>query len=291
MKNTSSDSSAIKFSIKVYQTLLLAYPARFRGEYGSHLVQVFGDCCLRAFRQSGMNGMMRLWTTTLLDLGRSMFAEHLAHIYQEAGMTNTKFVRLSGWALMAGVAALLPWMITLMLGGTLYSNSWAVLDNLGLFGLLYGPILLVLGMLGLRARYGRLFGALGQGILMAGALGGCGLVVLILYNLKYTLEDINVGIGIMMTCLVVLFLSLLLFGMLTLTHKPLSRGNGLPLAAGLALPMFMKIYGVLTGIRFWVENPFFLLLSIIGFVVMAAALIRFGYIVQADEAHLTPTYS
>jgi hypothetical protein len=43
------------FSLKAYQVLLATYPAKFRQEYGSHMVQVFRDCCLRAIRQSGPN--------------------------------------------------------------------------------------------------------------------------------------------------------------------------------------------------------------------------------------------
>lgn len=290
MKNDLSDISVIALSVRLYQALLIVYPTRFRKEYGSLMLQVFGDCCLRAFRQNGINGMIELWAVTILDLVRSAIAEHL---HKETVMTKPKFMRFSAWALMVGVTAYLPWFIYAMLAGTRFDpdvNGWYILNDLVVFGLVYGCILLPLGLLGLRERYGSQVGVLGRGILMAGALGGVGLGILFFYEMKYSLgEDIYRVYVIYLTGLILPFVSLLLFGMLTLRYKPLSRGNGLPLTAGLIAPVFIKLYGLLAGIRFLVEDTFFVFLSILGFIVMSVALIRFGYISQVDEAQITGT--
>jgi hypothetical protein len=286
MISQSKDVPMIVFSVKFYEWLLVAYPARFRKEYGSQMVDVFRDCCLRAFRQGGMNGMTSLWAVTFLDLIRSLITEYL---HKETSMTRPKFIRLSGWALMTGAVAFLPFLITVMLVSTRYNPiplGLYLLENIASFGFIYGSILLPIGMLGLRARYGGQMGELGKGILLAGALGGGMLVATMLYGMKYSTEDLYLFWGTL-TGLVLQFLSLLLFGVLALVRKPLPSGNSLPLTAGLVLPMFVKLYDVMARVRFPAENPYFVLLSVIGFIIMTIALIRLGYILQASEPYET----
>jgi hypothetical protein len=285
MIGQSKDVPMIVFSVKFYEWLLVAYPARFRKEYGSQMVEVFRDCCLRAFRQGGMNGMTSLWAVTLLDLIRSLITEYL---HKETSMTRPKFIRLSGWALMTGAAAFLPFLIMVMLVATRYNPiplGWYVLELMADFGLLYGSILLPIGMLGLRARYGREVGELGKGILLAGALGGGTLFSIMLFGMKYVPEDLYLFAEIFVIGLCLQFLGLLLFGALALVRKPLPRGNSLPLTAGLVLPMFVKLYDVMARVRFPADNPYFILLSVIGFIIMTIALIRLGYILQASEPY------
>jgi len=285
MIGQSKDVPMIVFSVKFYEWLLVAYPARFRKEYGSQMVEVFRDCCLRAFRQGGMNGMTSLWAITLLDLIRSLITEYL---HKETSMTRPKFIRLSGWALMTGAAAFLPFLITSMLWATRYESivvGWYGLDLMASFGLIYGSILLPIGMLGLRARYGTEVGELGKGILLAGALGGGILVSIWLYSMKYPPEDFYLIWGLFIVSLALQFLSLLLFGAVALVRKPLPRGNGLPLTAGLVLPLFVKLYDVMARVRFPADNLYFLQLSLIGFIIMTIALIRLGYILQASESY------
>ena len=284
MIGQSKDVPMIVFSVKFYEWLLVAYPARFRKEYGSQMVEVFRDCCLRAFRQGGMNGMTRLWAVTLIDLIRSLITEYL---HKETSMSRPKFIRLSGWALMTGAVAFLPFLVMSMLAATRYNpipRGWYVLELMADFGLLYGSILLPIGMLGLRARYGEQMGELGRGILLAGALGGGILVVTIPYGMKYSTDDFYLFGGVL-TGLALQFLSLLLFGALALVRKPLPRGNGLPLAAGFSAPLFIKLSAIMMQVRFFVENPIFIIVSALGFIFMTIALIRLGYILQAPEPY------
>ena len=73
MSTRRAEPPIIALSVRVYQALMLAYPTTFQQEYGSHMAHVFRDCCLRAFRQGGANGMARLWLFTLLDFIHSIF--------------------------------------------------------------------------------------------------------------------------------------------------------------------------------------------------------------------------
>ena len=66
----------VVLSVKVYQTLLVAYPTAFRQEYGPQMTEVFRDCCLRAFKHSGRKGIVKLWAITLIDLIQSLVTEH-----------------------------------------------------------------------------------------------------------------------------------------------------------------------------------------------------------------------
>jgi hypothetical protein len=76
MINKSTNSPIVAVSVKIYQALLAVYPIAFQQEYGLQMVQTFQDCCLRAVRQGGTNGILRLWAITLLDFIQSVISEH-----------------------------------------------------------------------------------------------------------------------------------------------------------------------------------------------------------------------
>jgi len=99
MIRKSQDITSVVFSVRVYQLLLNAYPTKFQQEYGSQMVQVFQDCCLRALRQGGTNGMVKLWAITLLDLIQSIVSEHM---HKETDMSKSQLIRFSGWAFILG---------------------------------------------------------------------------------------------------------------------------------------------------------------------------------------------
>lgn len=63
---------------KLFQLLLLAYPAEFRRDYGPHMTQLFRDC-YRAERKQPA----RFWLATLLDLIRAAPKEHLDRLGKE----------------------------------------------------------------------------------------------------------------------------------------------------------------------------------------------------------------
>ena len=297
MKNSISDIPIISFSVKVYQILLLAYPTRFRDEYSSEMLQVFRDSCLRTFQQNRWGGMTRLWALTLLDLMRSLVAEHL-----HTSMHNpAPFVSFSGWALMLGAVTLLPWLITATMQEAplcALPHGWYVLNNISVFGFFYGLILISIGMIGLRMRFGKLVGPLGKSALLTAAFGAATPVFIsIVVGIVEVLPKDYFSLGepvisyLTQSALIggslLLFLSLLLFGILTLIRRPFSQGNGLPLVVGLVLPLLLKEYGNFVGIRFFSENPVFLLISVLGLIMTTVALMWLGYILQADEPPTT----
>lgn len=239
MINEPMDIPIIKFSVKVYQVLLAAYPTKFRQEYGSHMLQVFRDCCLRAFRQSGTNGMLRLWTITLFDLLRSLIEEHLQ---KETFMTKSKIIRMSGWSLMLGAVTFFLFTLGALVESNFYDPYMRlkvfVFYNTGLvLGIWISSILLAVGILGLRVRYGEEVGFAGKGFLLIGAIVGPAIGLLgVLGSVE---KVINWAEFLLYAGNVVLLACLTIFGISVLRVKPLPRWNGLPFIAGLWFPVLL----------------------------------------------------
>jgi Domain of unknown function (DUF1835) len=78
----SSSKRIIALSEGVYRWLLVAYPAAFRRQYGLQMMQVFLDCCCKAYERNGTRGVLRLWVSTLGDLVTTAIAEHVSMIMQ-----------------------------------------------------------------------------------------------------------------------------------------------------------------------------------------------------------------
>jgi len=158
------ENPIVTISVNVYRTLLIAYPTKFQQEYGSHMSQVFRDCCLRSFRQNGKSGMLNLWAITLFDLLRSSIEEHLQ---KETFMTKSKFIRLSGWSLMLGAVTFFLFIMSTYLDSKIgigipfkFRRSFA--DFGFLLSVWVTPILMGVGLLGLRTRYGEEVGIFGK---------------------------------------------------------------------------------------------------------------------------------
>lgn len=204
------DISLVSLSVKVYRLFLVAYPAKFKQEYGPHMLQVFGDYCTHVFHQNGSKGMIRLWAITLFDLFQSLIEEHLQ---KETEMTKSKFIKLSGWAFIVGSFAFL----------TILSGSIA--------GSMIGSILLAIGMLGLRARYGESVGSFGRNFLLIGVVG-----MILAYAAVPIFREVESLYILPYAGPAVLLLGLTMFGLVTLVKKPLSHANWLPLFAGIWYP-------------------------------------------------------
>ena len=128
-------------------------------------------------------------------------------------MTSSKFIKLSGWAFVVG------------------SFAFISILNGSIPGSVISSILLAIGMLGLRARYGEAVGSLGTNILLISIVAMVAAYVVSpifqnnesLYLLRY------LGLGILLT-------GLSLFGLVALVRKPLPHVNWLPLFAGIGFP-------------------------------------------------------
>jgi hypothetical protein len=222
MNTRRAEPPIIAFSVRAYQALLLAYPTTFRQEYGSHMAEVFRDCCLRAFRKGGPNGMARLWLLTLLDLIHSVLEQHLQ---KETFMSKSHAIKLSGWAFMLasfGFIAILN-------------------DSASRIALVISSILLLVGMLGLRAGYADRVGGFGRTMLLLGVLGMVLAFVSggVLYQLQPEIQIGNARIEtwyLLYAGPAIGLLGLALYGLAALRRKPMAGLNWLPVAAGVWYP-------------------------------------------------------
>ena len=286
MTNKPADPLIIVFSVKTYKVLLAAYPAKFRNEYGPHMAQVFLDCCLRAFRQNGTIGMLGLWALTLFDFLRSLIEEYLQ---KETFMTKTKFIRLSGWTLMLGAITFFVSTLSALVESNFYDPYMRlnifVFYNTGLvLALWISTILLAVGELGLRERYGAQVGFSGKSFLLIGAIAGpaigflgvIGAVAKVIMWAEFLLYAGNV---VLLACLTI-------FGISVLRTKPLPRWNGLPLIAGLWFPMLLPSMMLANANG----APGSLILNVAKGVLLlqSIALFMLGYMLQANVSEEIP---
>lgn len=274
MINRSTDPPVVSFSVRVYQMFLIAYPTQFRQEYGSHMMQVFRDGCLRVIRQGGTNGMFKFWAITLLDLIQSVISEHMqkeTHMKQEM---RPEDIRRAGWALILGA---ISFVFGVFLAISEYGDGdWSLLALLSL--VFVSLPLLVFGVLGLRNRYGEKVGGFGKNILLVGAILGPVTSVLGFFGMAIDPLWFMIYAGP-----AVLFICLTLFGVAALRTKPVPRGNGLPVIAGLSYPAMLIFYiisSVMTGD--WTSSSVPDVLYIILITIQGIALLALGYLLKAD---------
>lgn len=77
----------MSFSQRLFKLLLVAYPGKFRREYGPEMAQVFRDCC-RATENRGTGAGLDLLLRTLTDLLVSVPREHLATLRKDNSEMN-----------------------------------------------------------------------------------------------------------------------------------------------------------------------------------------------------------
>jgi len=259
--------SIITVSAKVYRTLLLAYPTKFQQEYGSQMVQVFQDCCLRAVRRGGTNGMLKLWVVTFFDLIQSVISEHVHKEIEMKKEMKPEDIRKAGRALIAGGVVLLIATSFLMMR---YPSIWAVSFLLIVY---ISMPLLVVGLLGLRNRYGEKVGGFGKNILLVGAILGP------LTSLIVLLGNFLSG-WMWLSCHAVLIACLALFGFVALYKSPLPRWNVVPLIAGIWYPIMFWFSSMTRNTLDW-EVPISVNVALL-FGIQGIALVALGYILKSD---------
>lgn len=276
MRRSSWAPATIDLSVRFYNWLLAAYPNQFRAEYGALMAQVFRDVCRRDYRRRGLTGVTALWARTTLDLVRTAVEEH---IERGIDMNREKFVRWSGWALMAGA-------ILFAAGGVVGSFDSNYADPIGgvdafyeigqIAGLVLGQMLFVVGLLGLRAGYAERSGALGTGLLWVAVVGGA-----VSLGGMIAMNSTDVGWAAWLLGLLVMTLTLAIFGVVAMRRKVFSRWNFAPLLAGVFMPTGVLVSVILDSLRpgwqpppSWV-TPLFVAGTAIG-------LILLGYSMQAE---------
>jgi len=282
MIRKSQDIASVVFSVRIYQLLLRSYPIKFQQEYGSEMTQVFQDCCLRTVRQGGTNGMIKLWTVTLLDLVQSVISEHAQKEIEMKKEMKPEDIRMAGNALIWGAVVFVLGVYSGILG-EIEPLLWGV--SILLLTFVCMP-LLVVGLLAVRNRYGEKVGGFGKNILMIGGILGSitsviGLLTIAVDPVFWT-HWINpwTGPAVLLACLA-------LFGIVALYKNPLPRWNALPLIAGLWYPIGLfttDVFGNVSGDLISIAN--FTLLALQG-----AALAVLGYILKSDvpEETAAPT--
>jgi len=246
MASKSTDINLIAFSARVYQLLLRAYPAKFQKEYGSQMVQVFQDCCLRTVRQGGTNGMLKLWTITLLDLIQSVVSEHTQKEVQMNKEMKPEDIRRAGWALIWGAVAFVISLLSLMIGDVTRDDTfWGLSALLMIF---VSTPLLVVGLLGLRNRYGDKVGRFGKNILLLGVTLGPLITLIGFFGSLGLFKNQDVGWHLVYIAPGVLFTGLVLFGFVALYKKPLPRWNMVPIIAGIWYPIAVLAH-IIIGVR------------------------------------------
>ena len=267
-------AATVDLSVRVYTWLLAAYPGRFRAEYGHHMAQVFRDTCRRDYHRRGWSGMTSLWARTSLDLLRTTVEEH---IERGIDMSREKFVRWSGWALMAGAVLFAAGLII----GSFDSYDMDPIGGVDAFyeisqvvGLALGHILFVIGLLGLRTGYTVRSGSLGPVLLLLAVIGSIvslgGLLIM---------SSIEAGWIVWMAGFLTMTLTLAVFGIVAVRRRVFSRWNFAPILAGVGLPL---LFGVgIAGVD-TVSGQAPEWASFVAVALTSIGLILVGYRMQAD---------
>lgn len=262
MMGKSQEPGLVALSVKLYEVLMIAYPTHFRKEYGLQMTQVFRDCCLRAVRREGTNGIVELWAVTLLDLVQSVISEHAQKETLMKKEMKPEEVRRAGWSLVLGAVSFTMILLTA-------SGSRSQLPLL-LFAFVCLP-LLAYGVLGLRQQYGEKAGSFGRNILLAGAILGpiTSLIGLLLGPTGRWWFLAWSGPAVLLACLA-------LFGLAAVITRPMERWNLLSIIAGLPYPAILLYYILDVGPGL-PDNPVRLVLA-----VQMIALAVLGSVLKAD---------
>lgn len=196
-------------------------------------------------------------------------------LQKETEMNNSNFIRLSGWSFIIGAIAFLPGAIAMLFYGSL---TLTPLVQLAAFAVFWAPVLLAVGLLGLRARY-----KVGGGILLFGAIVG-GLMIIVGLLVPFLTTDYSVSdtyYYVWLGGVVILNICLFLFGLVAFFKKTLPRWNWLPLVAGSWI-VLLPILSVITGIQ---TSP----IIIATLVIMTIIQVMLGYTLQADVTDDTKT--
>jgi hypothetical protein len=237
MQSITKDPSTVSFSLSLYQFLLTTYPAGFRREYGPHMAQVFRDYCLRVYRLDGLHGMLRLWILTLLDYLKSVVEEHLQ---QGVHMSKSKFIRLSGWAMVLGAIAFMVIMVAFSRNAPEYNPNNFLSRPIDLYFEYAVAILLpssmflwVVGMIGFYLRYSQETNGFGKFSLVLEMLGaGISSLITLAWSFQLELTASEADFGVFVGGLTLYFLGLILFGVVSIKDHLLPRWNALPVIAG-----------------------------------------------------------
>ena len=249
-------------SARLYRLLLVAYPARFRREYGAPMLQVFRDCCREAERQRGARGIAWLWLATLCDLVKTAFVERVSEVI---AMSRANWIRWGGLASMLLGAV---WSLQALLGNVIQPR-----DSVGYFLGVLIPVLLLAALAGLAARAAGRWGWLG-----ATGLAMCFLspLLLVVYLVGGMLNRNDSGPWweFFFGGLFALFIGLLLAGGAIMWAQALPRWNALPLIMGVLGILSWIVVSALHGP--WGDR------NVLAFIPFSLSWVALGYVLWSD---------
>jgi hypothetical protein len=284
MISQSSDFPIVALSVRVYQTLLVAYPTKFQQKYSSDMVDVFRSCCLRAVRQGGSNGMFKLWAITLLDLIQSVISEHAHKEIEMKKEMDPENIRIAGGALIWGAVTFVISLLSLSIGEYVRDITSPFFALSGLLMIFASMPLLVIGLLGVRGRYGDIVGRIGKNILLMGIILGSLISLIGSIGSLTGVGNGNINWILIYVGPAVLFAGLALFGSVALYKRPLPRWNVVPVIAGIWYPIITFSHTIMIWARTgsWAHGyPNFAMVSILD-VIQGIALVALGYILKSD---------
>jgi hypothetical protein len=238
MAKKSKFASNVHLSIRLYKALISIYPAEFRQDYGGPMVQVFRDCCRQTYWEAGMSGLLLLWWRTIFDTVKTAIEEHSQ---RGVNMSKQTFIKLSGWALiLSGISLVFgnlaesrpvydPYNME-----SLFIDQYANVTALPL--IVAGFLLLSTGLLGIFLRYGDRASSFGRYSLGASiALGFVNIMSFILMSANVA----DFWWDILVVGVIIQFLGITFLGIDALRQCILPRWNGLPLLAGVWIPLLL----------------------------------------------------
>jgi hypothetical protein len=128
---------------RFYRALLILYPAKYRLEYGSAMVQVFRDMCRNVYHEQGQTGLARWWVVTLTDLVRTAIEQHIeerSYLRFRPGQGRSFNMTTQKWGALASFVLAASLLISgwIYLTGNLREPNGALAYDLA--DLLYGPV-------------------------------------------------------------------------------------------------------------------------------------------------------
>lgn len=281
MEKTPNAPRSLIFSTRLYRAMLLIYPSDFRRAYEIPMLQTFRDCCRQALRENGNSGLFILWVRTILDILQSAIEEHSQ---RGVDMSKIKFIKLSGWALIFGSLALaLSFLASTRPDYNPNSTASLPIDQLANTTqdplMIMAMLFLAVGLTGLFLQYGQRAASFGRASLAFGWLSG---IVGIVGAIGLSISDSNPWWSMFFFGLIFEFLGLALFGLSNIRQRSMPRWNGLPLLAGLWIPLYVLVSLILEqGSGSWVEMPMVVDLVLFSFTTVGLA--GLGYLLQSDS--------
>jgi len=220
--NNILSANSLSSSVRVYRTLLVAYPKRFREQYEAQMVQVFRDSIREAYHNHGIGGLADLWIHILFDLVFTALNERIMERSQY--MFSPKVIL---WGGVASAFGGLFWLMTVIAP----SSAGATF-----------VLALVLGLGGLAGLYSRQAGQGGRLGLAGLALGSIGTVLALTTQWSGLTSGPTIrnepvvaaaAVLILSLAFVTLGIGLALLGVASLRAKTPHRWRGLPLGLGL----------------------------------------------------------